>query len=266
MPASPLSGKTEFKARTLLLGERLDLRSLGTAERLAMNPLTMRVEEGGVAVLFRFGAVVLFDVADSAQASFLRRTQPLVLGPYQPNETEEVGIRIDAHAAEGVDAGKVCLRNDDIERLQIVADVLSKSVVLSMYESKVAESFDRVEPFAIELEQHGRSGRYARELLRHIGGALLSEHRMAGRVELGDKPDLVWERPDLEHLYLRVADEFEIRERHLALERKLNLIARTAQTIVQLLQHRRSLRVEWYIVALIVIEIALTLYELFLRG
>ncbi len=266
MTTALLAGKAEFRAQTFLLGERLELKSLSVSDRLASNPMTINVEGGGVAVLLRYGAVVLFAVPDEARRTFLSGIQPFVTSAYMQTETEEVVIRINAGEVEGVSNGTVSLRTADVERLQLVADVLSKSVILSLYESKVAESFDRVEPFAIELERHGRSGRNARELLRHIGGALLSEHRMAGRVELGDKPELLWEHPELEHVYLRLADEFEIRERHLALERKLELISRTAQTIVQLLQHRRSLRVEWYVVSLIVVEIVLTLYQLFFRG
>lgn len=57
--------------------------------------------------------------------------------------------------------------------------------------------------------------------------------------------------------------EFEIRERYAALERKLNLISRTVQTVVELLHSKRSLRLEWSIVVLIVIEIMLTLYTLY---
>jgi uncharacterized Rmd1/YagE family protein len=48
-------------------------------------------------------------------------------------------------------------------------------------------------------------------------------------------------------------------------ESKLDLIGRTIQTAIDLIQSRRSLRVEWYIVILIVFEIALTLYEMFIR-
>jgi uncharacterized Rmd1/YagE family protein len=47
------------------------------------------------------------------------------------------------------------------------------------------------------------------------------------------------------------------------LECKLNLISTTAQTLLELVQAQRTLRVEWYIVILIVVEIGLTLYELF---
>jgi uncharacterized Rmd1/YagE family protein len=71
--------------------------------------------------------------------------------------------------------------------------------------------------------------------------------------------------PALERLYLRLENEYEIRERHLALERKLELISRTAETVLDLLQHNTGLRVEWYVVILIVVEILLSLYDLFVQ-
>ena len=49
------------------------------------------------------------------------------------------------------------------------------------------------------------------------------------------------------------------------LDRKLELVARTEDTIVDLISTRHSLRVEWYIVSLIVLEILLTIYQLWLR-
>ena len=52
----------------------------------------------------------------------------------------------------------------------------------------------------------------------------------------------------------------------MALHRKLEVIGQTVETVLDLLQSRRSLRVEWYIVILIVAEIVLSLYALFWRG
>jgi hypothetical protein len=91
--------------------------------------------------------------------------------------------------------------------------------------------------------------------------ALLSEHNMVGRVEVVDKPELLWEHPALERFYERLLDEFEIRERHVALERKLELVSRTAQTVLELLQARRSFRLEWYVVLLILVEIIISLFQ-----
>ncbi len=88
---------------------------------------------------------------------------------------------------------------------------------------------------------------------------------MVGRVQPSEKPDVLWDRPDLEVLHLRVADEFEIRDRNIVLERKLDLIARTAELLLDLLQNRRALRVEWYVVALIIFEILLTLFQIWRR-
>ncbi len=59
-----------------------------------------------------------------------------------------------------------------------------------------------------------------------------------------------------------MADELEIRDRNVVLERKLDLIARTAKILLDLLQDRRTLRVEWYVVALIVFEIVLSLFQI----
>ena len=48
------------------------------------------------------------------------------------------------------------------------------------------------------------------------------------------------------------------------LARKLELAARTERTLVDLISTRHALRVEWYIVGLIVFEILLTLYGMWL--
>ena len=50
-----------------------------------------------------------------------------------------------------------------------------------------------------------------------------------------------------------------------ALDRKLELAGRTERTLVELISTRHALRVEWYIVALIVVEIGLTLYDMAVR-
>jgi uncharacterized Rmd1/YagE family protein len=81
-----------------------------------------------------------------------------------------------------------------------------------------------------------------------------------GRVEVREKPEMLWENAELERFYPRLEREYELRERAAGLERKLDLISRTARTALDLLQQQRNLRVEWYIVVLIVVEIMLTLY------
>jgi uncharacterized Rmd1/YagE family protein len=257
------TAKTNIKVRALLLGERIDLRALGSVERVAADPLTVAAGSGGIAVVFRYGAVVLFDVAPMEEGEMIRQLLPLVQQPYAMPEMETLEIRIDPNAREGLEGNVLTLSDYELARFQLLADVLAKSTILAMYEARVMRSFEMIEPFAAAMSRDSESRHSSHQLLQQIGSALLSEHNLVGRVEVVDKPDLIWEHPQLERLYLRLEDEFEIRERHLVLERKLELISRTAQTVLDILQNRRNLRLEWYIVILILIEIALSLYQMF---
>ena len=88
---------------------------------------------------------------------------------------------------------------------------------------------------------------------------------MIGRVEIQGKPGLLGDQPELERLYLRLEYEYELRERNTVPERKLTLVSHAAETAPNLLHNRRMLRVEWYIVVSIVVEIALHAFEIWLR-
>ena len=93
----------------------------------------------------------------------------------------------------------------------------------------------------------------------------LETYREAGAVEaIPVRALLLWEHPELERLYVRLAEEYELRDRDRALDRKLDVISRTVETLLGLVQTRSSLRVEWYIVLLIVAELLLTTYPLLL--
>jgi len=254
-----------FRARAVLLGDRIDLNAWRAVDQLASNPLTIAVRGGGTAVLFRYGVVVLFDITGPEEVAFLEQLRPFIGGPYATPETESIDVQIDPGAREGMGEKTLLIADGSVERTQVIADILSKSVMLAWYEARIAASFERIEPLASELQQTGSIGARAKDLLRHIGTMLLSEHLVVGRIEVGEKPELLWERPDLEGLFIRLEDEYEIKERHASLGRKLNLISHTAQTLLQLQQSRHSLRLELYIVILIVIEILLTLYQLFFK-
>jgi uncharacterized Rmd1/YagE family protein len=252
-----------LSVRALLVGERIDARAV--KPRLAENPVLTPVGEFGWAAVFRYGVVVLFGVADADAERFLDGLAAGVTDRIPEPERERTEIHVDAGRREGVFDGEIRLREATVERLQLIAEILSRSVVLAHYEGAVAKEFGRIEPLADVLRREGRGSRKGIDLLKQIGGIISIQARMVGRVEITDKPELLWERPELERLYLRLEDEFELRERHLALERKLALISDTAETLLEMLESRRTLRVEWYIVILIVFEIMLTLYDMFLR-
>lgn len=263
MTLEMFAGRSRLTARALLAGHHLNLRSVESLTRIGSAPLVLAAGRDGCAVLFRYGAVVLIGLEPDDAAAFLDSLRGRVHEAYPSPESEELELVLEPGAEERFEAGRLSLQAFDIGRLQIVADALAKSVALEHYETAVAAVFDEVEPLAEGLSQRGSPRIRGRALVRHVGRTLDIQQRMVGRVEVEEKPEALWERPDLERLHQRVAEEYELRERHRALEHKLELIARTATTLLSLQYNRRSLRVEWYIVALIVLEILLTLGERF---
>lgn len=247
--------------RAVLLGDRLHLRGLYEPP-LALAPLVLAAGERGLAMLFRYGAAVSFNLTPEEHRHLVAQLRERVQGTVNRPETEDTTIFVSPPNADSVITTEgIGLYDFSLSRLKIVAIVLARSVALARYETAMAAAFDLVEPLALQVEQEAR-GRRMRELLRHIGGVLLIQHKMVGRVEIQEKPELIWDQPELERLYLRLEAEYELRERNAVLERKLAIISRTAETTINLLHNRRMLRVEWYIVVLIVIEVILYSYEI----
>ncbi len=264
--SAPVATADVVPVRALLLGERIDTRALERDASRGTAPLTLDIPDGGIAVLFRYGAIVLFGQPTAAMDEFVAALMPSIVGAFPAPDREEARLLIRPESDQHVDAsGNIILREKSTERLQLVAAILAKSLVLSHYETRIADLFDRIEPLAAALREKGRAGVRGKVLLRHIGDVLLMQQKMVGRVETAETPELLWEYPEFERFYMRLADEYELRDRDRALDRKLDIVSRTVETLLGLVQTRSSLRVEWYIVLLIVAELVLSLYPLLLR-
>lgn len=234
-------------------------------DALSTAPLSYR-EGGGLVVVFRYGVMVTVNLSAEAQKAALAAILPRVASPSDEQESETIRLALRDDGDEGVGADGI-LRIGALapDKLLVVADALAKSVALAEDERQVARVFDTVEPWARQLAKTGASPGGRAEMLRLVGASLLVQHRLAERVAVREKPDILWERPDLERLYARLEDEYELVERAETLTHKLDLIGETVTVMTDLIDTRRSLRLEISIVCLIVAEIALTLLEM-VRG
>lgn len=257
-----LQGASTIRVRALALGERLDVRALEQTQRVAVTPLSIPVGERGLAVLFRYGAVVLFHVAPLEEVGLLDQLKRFVGEPFTKPEIEEVELRVSADKPEGLESGILYVTDLSIERLQLISEILARSVALAYSETVVRESVGAIESWASSLEQTGAGGALEKQLRKHLGAMLLIQHKLAGRVEIGEKPDLLWDRPQLERIYLRLEDEYELKERDKTLERKLALLTSTAETMLTLVNNKHSNRLEWYIIILIMFEIVLSIFTM----
>jgi uncharacterized Rmd1/YagE family protein len=263
VPATP----RRLTARAVLLGDRIDTVGLERSEMISTNPLAFRVGGRGEVVLFRYGVAVLFDLSPVEEDEVLRGLLPRILSPTDRYEDETATIEVVAEGEEQIaPGGPIVVRDLSPPRLLVIADALAKNLALHRDERAVSRVFDVIDPFAAELARDGRLPTNRRQVVRTIGQALLTQHRVSGRIEVEEKPDVLWDHPQFERLYARLADEYELKERATALAHKLRIISETTSALTDLIDTGRSLRLEATIVALIVVEVVILLYELFLRA
>ena len=264
---SSLPTRSTMTARALLLGERINTAGLERADLVSTSPLAFTVGQNGFAVLYRFGVAVLFGLSPLEEDEIVQRIGGRVSGPALEDVRDEDETLVIETMTTGEEKalsnGRLAVRDLSPPRLLVIADALAKSVALHRDERRVNAVFDTIEPFAAELAGKGRPPWRRKAMLELIGQTLLVRHRVSGRVAVEDKPDVLWDRPDLERLYARLEDEYELEARGRTLNTKIDVIGKTAEALTDLIDAERTVRLEWTIIVLITVEILLSLFQIF---
>ncbi len=223
--------------------------------------------QGGAhpAFAFRWGALVTFGASAAEQEALVAQLSRRITGPLPVPLVEHALVSGGAERDEVSETGEIRLMDLSTPRLGILADALAKSAALTQQEMGLARTLDGMEPVVTRLRERGRLGFLSRGLMRAIGAALAARGRATARIQAADKPDLLWEHPELDRLYQRLSDEFELHERCEALERKLVMVGEIMQTLLSLIQGQRSLMLEIAVAAFIFIQGVAGLYELVAR-
>jgi uncharacterized Rmd1/YagE family protein len=258
--------ESRITVRALLLGDRIETAGLERNDLLSRLPLAFRAGENGVVALFRYGVAVLLGMSPLEEEEVIRQLDGRVISPIKFREEEAIQIEVAPDKDDQfMQSGVIVLKVLTTEHALLIADALATSVVLAHDEKNAATVFDVIQPIARELAQHGRTPGGRRAILKHIGNALLVQHRISGLVAVAEKPDVLWERPDLERFYARLEDEYELKERADVLTRKLTVISDSAKAFADIIDTERSLRLEVIIILLIAVEIVIAGFQVLLR-
>ncbi|MEI9989928.1 MAG: RMD1 family protein [Rhizomicrobium sp.] len=249
------------RARAVLLGERLAIDRARFAHVVSAAPFSYRAGAGYV-VAFRYGVVVFVGLDAAEEAAALAQFDGDVR---HATPVEEERVDFETAGAEDGPApdGILRMKTLSLPYVLVLADILAKSVALARYEREIAQVFDTIESAASSLATTGRVPDMKRPMLRLVGSALLAQHRVSGRIAFAEKPDILWDHPELGRFYARLEDEYEIIERGTLLNGKLGVIGTVAETFTDMIDTARSTRLELLIVVLILAELVIGIVALF---
>ncbi len=265
--ARQIEAPTRLTTRALIVGERIDTAGLERPDMISSLPLAFRVGPTGMVALFRFGVAVMMGLSPLEEEDTLAKLRSRISGTRARGDDETAVFEIAPEGeASAETTGPIRIKDFSAPRFLVIADALAKTVALTRDEREVNAVFDVIEPFAFQLAKTGKPPFRRRAMLRLIGQALLAQHRVSGRVAVEEKPDVLWDRPDLERLYARLEDEYELKERAGALKRKLDVVVETAHALTEIIDADRATRLEATIVVLIVAELIAAVIQIYLAS
>ena len=179
------------------------------------------------------------------------------------NVFQDYTIRFDESLPRAftIDNDAITLRSYSDINMLIIAHVVSQSVALEVYEQKLVDDSQRSRNLieasdTYSLFKRTRLARFAKQLV-------LIRHDLLIDLHLLDKPNILWDNEDAEALYNSLASALELKDRFDIVSYKLESIKDDIVMVMDLVNYKHSSFLEWIIIVLIGVEIAMGLIEWF---
>ncbi len=245
------------------------LRKYRWEEPMRLNPRTLqplstdRSEERQV-YLFFFGGVVFINCDDR-----LIRDFGMAMGKITdafkafPNikYQDDYSLRIEEKGALAITNDCAVVPRYDRAFIDIIAFVLAKSVALESIEEQVDKVLDEMEGVIARLDQ-GKLSMPDKRLAKFAAKILNFKYRSIAYIMVLDKPEITWDNPDADRLYLTMAHMFELNQRYQEIKHKSETLMDITGVFSELSHAKRASRLEWIIIILIFIEIVIYVIEM----
>ena len=222
------------------------------------HQLWYRAATGGSVYLFPSGAVVFHDVGQAGRETEvlrLRRALPKLSDAQVL--TEEFSVREVAGARTDIEGGVLIVDALTFERAGVVALSIAQSAAMEYYERIVDQMFGETDRLVERLEKHGTMPVFTRKLHKFIGAAIGTRSEVLSVLHLFDKPDAAWDDTGAEKIYEQLRAEFDLVDRHQALELKLRSVQDALELVTDIARDKRLVWLETSVVFLILLEILL---------
>jgi len=254
-------GRTHtFHARAFV--ENISLREIASAypqARRSAHELWYATPSGGIAFIYPFGAMALYDVPEGERAREFGRLRAARGSLTDANAIDDLEVREEAGARPDVKDGVLVVEELRFEGASVVAMTTAQSAAMDYYERIVDQMFSSTDHLVARLEKEGRAPVRTRPLHRFIGTAIGTRNEVLSILHLLDKPDAIWDDADADRIYHELRAEYDLSDRYLALEHKLRSVQEALELVLDMSRDHRLLLLEVTVVLLIVAEIVLSL-------
>lgn len=263
MPNQKISISAHYVCQNIDLA-RFETHTQFAVESKMRSHIDFKVTDDQWMRVYGFGAIVLINLPTSfLKRIFTKKARQCCTVEFADPASEEYAVVIDPTLErDTVEYDAVRVRALTLERRSILADILAQSVVIDNSDAQAEKMVQQFSAYTTLLEQRGRLKVSTRTILKLIGKNYGILELVVSRLSLLDRPETVWEDKELEHFFEELRSMFDLEDRFKALDFKLQLIQSHSSLFLQTIGERRIEVLEIIIVALIIFEIALFLYDI----
>ncbi len=263
----------DYKFHAYHLTETLRLKEVSALFEQAVvsrsaNKLVYQVADHAYLFIYRFGAVVFFNVDENEQKRVISTIneyisrQDRALQYYVP--TDEMLVEISQSKTEEVAFEKTILNELSFGRLEVLALILAQSTALEYFELKVDKIMQQSTRLVVDMRDKGRLRTRDKKVNQIVGFCMTTKQDIVVMMYLLDKPEELWHDEILDKLYLAAVEMYELQERYRTIDHKLKTMQENLSLIAEFVSNRRAAWLELTIILLILVEVVLFVYDIWL--
>ncbi|KAI9816950.1 MAG: hypothetical protein M1832_004934 [Thelocarpon impressellum] len=223
----------------------------------------------GVAVFWNFTEKQEKDILADLTFSETETGVSLVSRPQQETdfETEEFHFEYSPNISRPrVFNDMITLRSGDHMIKLAMSHAIAQSTKLSFFEERMAHNMTEAQNIPRKLALTGELGMKREDIVRILGRLFKSRVDVNLSSNMLDVPNFFWEsEPTLHPLYFAVREYLEIKPRIQVLNERCRVFLDLAEILSDSIADQKMSRITWIIIVLIILSIAVTCSEVFLR-
>jgi len=210
--------------------------------------------------VFAYGAVVHWNISAEQQTKLHQLLLTYADNALSVIEEDHFTFSLNCPATRIVE-DHIEIESSDPILIFSLSQGMAQSIKLASFETNAITTINNTNYIPKSLAENG-SIKLSRQNIAKIRGQLfLTKSDIILNYDLLDTPDFFWEYPEYENIYVVVAKYLEIAPRTEVLSKKLETIHELFEMLADEQKHRHSSILEWIIIWLIAIEIAMTLLD-----
>ena len=222
--------------------------------------LAYELEPNKLFFVFTSGVVVCANLTEEEEKAVRKAIGPYLIEPFGKIVSDSYVLDEGTEEKMGLDDAR--LKTITYHDIELTARVLAQSIEIDYFNDAVDEVIKELSKTQREVQKKVRFLWDYKEFIKIVSFANSIIGSIINELSLLDKPGIAWEKPKHHGFYLRLAEVFEMEDRFQSLQYKVSFVKESSGFIINLLNAKRSEKLELIIIILIVVEIGLWLGEI----